>query len=102
MRGQGIEITSAKFERLRPTAAPGRVMLVTVEGSNIENIGSPFRARIGDQPIRGLAIRSGGGLFQGFLDQLPRPGDRLYVGYDTADIETRFVYQPEPRQPLVG
>jgi hypothetical protein len=93
---EDISILSAQFEPLSDPLGPGWVMRVTAQTRNIRRIASPFVARIADQQIDSLHFGLEGRFFHGYLKRIPQPGDRLFVGYSTADTPTSVVYRPGP------
>jgi GH25 family lysozyme M1 (1,4-beta-N-acetylmuramidase)/V8-like Glu-specific endopeptidase len=86
-------ILSGRFESLSEPLGPGWVMRITVNARNIQRIAFPFMARVAEQPVDFLCLSVKGDLFEGYLRQNPRPGDRLFVGYVKAEVPTQVVYQ---------
>lgn len=88
-----LKIISARFKSLGKPLGPGWIMNISVEARGIKIVNTPFKARIGEQDVQGLTIASGGDRFEGFLRRVPRQGDRLYVGYGSANMPTQIVYK---------
>jgi|SRR5271155_2415607 len=89
-----LSVLSARFEPLSRPLGPGWVMRVTAQTTNIQFIAFPFVARVADQPIDFLCYGLQGEYFEGYLKRIPQTGDRLFVGYNRADVSTSIVYQP--------
>jgi hypothetical protein len=89
-----IEVLNGRFEPLRTRVGAEWVMRVTVDARNVQQRALPVRARVGPQPMRAVVTSPLGTGFVGFLERMPRDGDRLYVGYAGAgEIETSVVYR---------
>jgi GH25 family lysozyme M1 (1,4-beta-N-acetylmuramidase) len=97
-----LEILSARFETLPAPLGPGWVMRITATARNIRRIAYPFEARVAQQPVDFLCVGLKGDLFEGYLRQIPHPGDRLFVGYLQANVPTSVVYQPQISGTLVA
>jgi hypothetical protein len=95
-------ILSARFDTLSEPVGPGWVMRITAKARNIRLRAYPFMARVANQRVDFLCIGLNGDLFEGYLRQTPRPGDRLFVGYVKADVATSIVYQPGDVGPSVA
>jgi hypothetical protein len=95
-------ILSGRFESLAQPLAPGWVMRITVAARDIQRIAFPFVARLAEQPVDFVCVSVRGDLFEGYLRKMPRPGDRLFVGYIKADVPTSVVYQPAISGTLVA
>lgn len=92
-----IQVQTAVF---RPIPEAGR-SLGTVEllvfGRNFEERASPVVARVGRQQVENIATNPGGTGFSGTVREVPRSGDRLFVGYvDTPLRSTPVVYKASP------
>jgi hypothetical protein len=88
-----FSVLSAQFEMLPRALGPGWLMRVTATARNIRHVAFPFAARIGNQRVEFLCVSLNGKLFEGYLRQTPRIGDRLFVGYSEADTATPVVFQ---------
>jgi hypothetical protein len=76
---------------------------VQVAGEHFIPRAVPLVAQLGAQPIVRIVIRSDGKGFAGILEQPPRNGDRLKVGYaDTELRETSVVYGADGPGPRVA
>lgn len=77
-------------------------MHLQVDGENFAMRSVPVVARLGEQDVRRLVIRSDGRGFAGVLERNPQEGDRLFVGYADTELQaTSVVYggdgsAPEP------
>lgn len=86
-------ILSARFESLARPSGPGWVMRITATARGIHHVAFPFTARMADQRVEFLCVNFAGDLFEGYLRQIPRLGDRLFVGYSDANTPTSIVFQ---------
>jgi hypothetical protein len=94
MANQRIEVLRGTFEPLRTRVGSGWVMRVSVDARNLQHRALTLEARVGRQPMRAVSISPLGTGFVGFLEQIPRDGERLYVRYAGAgEIETNVVYR---------
>jgi hypothetical protein len=94
-----FEIISVRFEALDRPVGPGWVIRISGIARHIQHVALPFMARVGEQSVQGLAVTAEGDKFEGFLERIPHAGDRLYVGYGTADLPTDIVYEPDVARP---
>src|SRR5260370_1760635 len=85
-------ILSGRFETLAQPLGPGWVMRITATARDIQRIAFPFVARVAESPVDFVCVSVRGDLFEGYLRERPRPGDRLFVGYIKADVPTSIVY----------
>lgn len=97
-----LQIISARFERMERPVGPGWVMRLSVVTQKIKHVALPFTARVGNQRVRQLGVTAEGDRFEGYLERVPRPGDRLYVGYGKPDKPTNVIYQAEGARPPVA
>ena len=78
-------------------AVAGRVHIQVV-GENFVARAAPLRARVGEQIVSRLVLQADGRGFAGILERTPRDGDRLYVGYADAELQsTDVVYRGADR-----
>jgi hypothetical protein len=90
-----LTILDAKFEPLPVPKATGWVMRISGSARKIQHRALAFVARVESQPVEALSVNAAGDRFEGYLRRIPSPGDRLYVGYATADIKTQIAFRPE-------
>lgn len=75
---------------------------VQVSGEHFIARGVPLRARLGNQMLVGVVVRADGNGFAGIVEQAPRDGDRLYVGYADGALErTEIVYRSHGEPPAL-
>lgn len=96
-----LKILSGRFEVLPRPVVHGWRVRVYVTSQNIMRTARLFRARVGHQPVLGLVPYPFGEGFEGYLEAIPRNGDRLYVGYSNPDLPTHVVYGESPATPVV-
>jgi hypothetical protein len=64
-------------------------LYATRHGEPFEDLQAPFRARVGSITVERLGHRDRS--LSGWLAEVPKPGDRLFVGHETPD-PTCLVY----------
>lgn len=98
---RGPTVTRAIF--IAAGTARGR-MHITAEGEGLLARAAPLVARLGEQPVRNIVLKANGSGFAGILEQMPRSGDRLFVGYaDTELAQTDVVFPgAETTDPLLA
>ncbi len=80
-------------EMLFLPAAGGRVN-VSIRGGGLYARALPPRGRIGNQELQRMTISQDGGAVAQ-IDTMPKPGDRLFLGYwDEELCDTGLVYRP--------
>ena len=95
-----LKILGGRFEILPQPVVRGWRVRVYVTAQNIMRAARLFRARVGNQPVLGLVPYPFGEGFEGYLEAIPRPGDRLYVGYSTPNIPTHVVFGESSTPPV--
>lgn len=80
----------------------GRVH-VQVRGEGFLPRAVPLVARLGEQEVVRVVLSADGRGFAGILEQVPREGDRLHVGYADEELSpTDVVYRGGGAGPLVA
>lgn len=74
-------------------AQQGR-MHMQVFGENFVARAVPLLARLGEQMVSRVVVSADGRSFAGILEQTPQPGDRLFVGYADAALQSTDVVYP--------
>lgn len=88
-----IEVEGAVFEKLEEPI-DGMVVRVSIVGGGFVERAVPPAGRVGDVPLRRIAVSPDGGGIVGFLDAEPADGARLAVGYlGEVEVETDFAYR---------
>ena len=87
-----FSVLSARFEALPKPLGPGWVMRITASTQNIAHLSTRFVARMAEQSVEFLCVSTNGDLFEGYVRQVPKAGDRLFVGYAEADVPTSVVF----------
>jgi len=85
------ETLTARFEPV-PQGLPFAIRVV-VRGAGLVRIGLPLVARVGEQILVGIVLSPLGDEFMGYLDRVPREGDRLSWGYGEATRQTDIAYR---------
>jgi hypothetical protein len=83
-----LRVTDAIF--IPPEASEGRFSL-HVYGENFLDRAVPLLARLGEQWVAGVIVEADGRSFAGTLERPPQAGDRLFVGYADAALQSTDV-----------
>jgi hypothetical protein len=102
MAPNDLAVLTAQFDRVPPAAKPGWAMRISGTAQNIQHRAVPFVARVGEQNVEQVSVNYKGDRFEGLLRNVPRSGDRLFIGYAQANIPTSIVFQNGGTGPAVA